>query len=528
MVPSADASIRGMDPDMNGAESLARTLLACGIDTCFANPGTSEMHFVSALDRVEGLRCVLGLAETVVAGFADGYARMAARPAATLFHCGPGLGNAIANLHNARRAHSPIVNIVGDQATWHRPHDAPLTADTEGLARAVSCWVRTSASAAAVGMDAAEAVRAATTAPGGVATLVLPADCAWDGGGRPGTPLQPPAAARVPQERIRSIAEALRGGGKATVVLSGAALGEAGLRAANRIAHATGAQLRTPTQVPRMARGRGRVPVDRIPYVVDAAVKVLGDSKHLVLAGAKAPVGFFAYPGKPSTLWPAGCAVHALAEPGEDVVAALEALADELGAVREPPVREDYAKPELHGGPFKPEAFGLTLAALLPENAIVAEDAVTSGRALFPVTMGAAPHDWIQITGGAIGHAFPAATGAAIACRDRKVVCLQADGAGMYSLQSLWTQAREKLDVVNVVFANRRYAILQGELAAVGAQPGPASKELFDLARPEIRWTKLAEGMGVEAVRVETLEAFTDAFTAARARRGPFLIEFSI
>ena len=274
--------------------------------------------------------------------------------------------------------------------------------------------------------------------------------------------------------------------------------------------------------MPRMARGRGRVPVDRIPYVVDAALKVLEGTKHLVLAGAKAPVGFFAYPGKPS---------HAVAEglrrahardggPGHRRRAARRSPTSSR-APRDAPVRDDVAKPELHGGPFKPEAFGLTLAALLPENAIVAEDAVTSGRALFPLTWGAAPHDWIQITGGAIGHAFPAATGAAVACRDRKVVCLQADGAGMYSLQALWTQAREKLDVINVVFANRRYAILQGELAAVGAQPGPASKELFDLSRPEIRWTKLAEGMGVEAVRVETLEAFADAFTvgprAARA-----------
>jgi acetolactate synthase-1/2/3 large subunit len=513
---------------MNGAESLARTLVACGIDTCFANPGTSEMHFVSALDRVAGLRCVLGLAETVVAGCADGYARMAGKPAATLFHCGPGLGNAIANLHNARRAHSPILNIVGDHATYHRPHDAPLTADTEGLARTVSSWVRTSGSAREVGTDAAVAARAARTPPGGVATLILPADCAWDEGGEPGVPLDPPAAAPVAKETIQGIARALRSGLRSMVVLSGTALGERGLRAAQRIAHATGAILRTPTQIPRMARGRGRAPVDRIPYVVDAALKVLEGTRHLVLAGAKAPVGFFAYPGKPSTLWPEDCAVHMLASGEQDIAGALEALADELGAAQSVPLNERVAQPELHGGPFKPEAFGLTLAALLPENAVVAEDAVTSGRALFPLTWGAAPHDWIQITGGAIGHAFPAATGAAIACPDRKVVCLQADGAGMYSLQALWTQAREKLDVINVVFANRRYAILQGELAAVGAQPGPASNALFDLSRPEIRWTKLAEGMGVEAARVETLEAFADVFSAARSRRGPFLIEFSI
>lgn len=420
------------------------------------------------------------------------------------------------------------MNIVGDHASYHRPYDAPLTADTEGLARTVSSWVRTCSSARAVGVDAAAAVQAARTPPGGTATLILPADCAWDEGAEPGAPLDPPAAAAVAPDVVRSIARALRGGAPSMLVLSGAALGEHGLRAAQRVAQATGAKLRTPTQIPRMARGRGRVPVDRIPYVVDAALKVLEGTKHLVLAGAKAPVGFFAYPGKPSTLWPKDCELHMLAAADQDIVGALQALADELSAPRDAPVRDDVAQPELHGGPFKPEAFGLTLAALLPENAIVAEDAVTSGRALFPLTWGAAPHDWIQITGGAIGHAFPAATGAAIACPDRKVVCLQADGAGMYSLQALWTQAREKLDVINVVFANRRYAILQGELAAVGAQPGPASKELFDLSRPEILWTKLAEGMGVEAARVETLEAFADVFTAARSRRGPFLIEFSI
>jgi acetolactate synthase I/II/III large subunit len=513
---------------MNGAEALARTLLGAGVDVCFANPGTSEMHFVSALDRVAGLRCVLGLAETVVAGCADGYARMAEKPAATLLHCGPGLANGLANFHNARRANTPIVSIVGDQATYHRPLDAPLTTDTEALARTVSTWVRTCESAARVGADAADAVRAARKPPGGIATLILPADCAWDDGAQPGEALTIAPPAPVSADTVAAVARALRSRSPAMLILSGAALTERGLQAAQRVAHATGAQLRTPTQVPRMARGAGRIPVDRIPYVVDSALKVLEETRHLVLAGAKAPVGFFAYPGKPGKLWPRDCEVHVLARVEDDVVAALEALADELAAPRNVPIREDVPKPELYGGPFKPEPFGRTLAALLPENAIVAEDAVTSGRALFPQTWAAAPHDWIQITGGAIGHAFPAATGAAVACPDRKVVCLQADGAGMYSLQSLWTQAREKLDVVNVVFANRRYAILQGELAAVGAQPGPASRELFDLARPEIRWTKLAEGMGVEAVRVETLETFADAFRAATARRGPFLIEFSI
>lgn len=513
---------------MNGAESLARTLLACGIEVCFANPGTSEMHFVAALDRAIGLRAVPGLAETAVGGFADGYARMAGKPAATLLHCGPGLANALASLHNARRAHAPVVNIVGDHATDHRPHDAPLSADTEGIARAVSRWVRTSSRAAEVGMDAAAAVQAALAPPGGVATLVLPADCAWSDGALPGAPLAIPARRPAAPEAVREAAQALASGEAAMLLLSGPALGERGLHAAARIAQASGARLRTPTQVPRMARGRGRPPVDRIPYVVDAAVKVLEGTRHLVLAGARAPVGFFAYPGKPSTLWPPECRLHRLAGPEQDVVGALEAVAEELGAARAFRAGADVPRPEPQRGPFRPDAFGLTLAALLPEDAIVAEDAVTSGRGLFPLTWGAAPHDWMQITGGAIGWAFPAATGAAIACPGRRVVCLQGDGGAMYTLQALWTQARERLDVINIVFANRRYAILQGELAAAGASAGPASRELFDLARPELGWTRLAEGMGLEAARVEALEAFADVFAAACRRRGPFLIEFLI
>ena len=513
---------------MNGAESLVRSLLASGVDTCFANPGTSEMHFVAALDKVEGMRCVLGLAETVVTGCADGYGRMAGKPAATLLHCGPGFANGIANVHNARRALTPMVNIVGDQASYHRPFDAPLTSDTEGLARATSHWVRTSASCATVGADSAAAVQAANTAPGQIATLILPADTAWNDGGVVAAPLPVPPRSAVAPDTLRSIAQVLRRKEPALLVLFGQALSEAGLVAANRVAQVSGATLRTPTQVSRMARGRGRVPVDRIPYAVDAALKVLAGFKHVILAGAKVPTGFFAYPGKPSLMAPPDALTHVLARPEQDAVAALDALADELGAPQQVAIAAGEPKPQLGQGPFEPVAFASTLAALLPENCIVAEDAVTSGRALFAPTFNAAPMDWLQNTGGAIGHAFPCATGAAIACPGRKVVCLQADGAGMYSLQALWTQAREKLDVVNVVFANRIYKILYGELVSVGAKPGRASNELFDLARPELDWVKLAAGMGVEATRVETLEGFADVFKSACGRRGPFLIEFRI
>ncbi len=513
---------------MNGAEALIRTLIASEVDTCFANPGTSEMHFVSALDRVPGMRCVLGLAETIVTGCADGYARMAGKPAATLLHCGPGFANGIANLHNARRAFTPMVNIVGDHATFHRPYDAPLTADTEGLARAVSNWVRTSGSVAQVANDGAAAVQAARSAPGQIATLILPADTAWSEGAEPAPALAVPARGPVAPETLASVARVLRSREPAMLVLSGQALSEAGLRAAQRVAFASGAALRASTQVGHMARGRGRAPVDRIPYPVDVAVRALAGLRHVVLVGAKPPTGFFGYPDKPSLLAPPDAAMHVLARPEQDAVAALEWLAEELGAPQSVPMEPAGPAPELVSGRFSPEGFAKVMGVLLPEHCIVAEDGVTSGRALFPPTMAAAPHDWLQVTGGAIGHAFPCATGAAIACPDRKVVCFQADGAGMYSLQALWTQAREKLDVVNVVFANRTYRILHGELLAVGAQPGRVSNDLFDLSRPDLDWVKLSEGMGVEATRVDTLEAFADAFRSASRQRGPRLIEFRI
>ena len=432
---------------MNGAEALIRTLIASEVDTCFANPGTSEMHFVSALDRVAGMRCVLGLAETVVTGCADGYARMAGRPAATLLHCGPGFANGIANLHNARRAFTPMVNIVGDHATFHRPFDAPLTADTEGLARAVSHWTRTSASVDQVAADGAAAVHAARSAPGQIATLILPADTAWSEGAVPAAPLPPQGRTAVLPETLDLVARVLRSREPALLLLAGQALTEAGLQAAQRVAVRSGAVVRTATQVGRMARGRGRAPIDRLPYPVDAAVKVLSGFRHVILVGAKPPTGFFGYPGKPSSLAPPDASVHVLARPEQDAVGALEWLAETLGAPKDVTTAPAGPEQELVRGAFSPEAFAKVMGVLLPDHCIVAEDGVTSGRALFPATMDAPPHDWLQVTGGAIGHAFPCATGAAIACPDRKVVCFQADGAGMYSLQALWTQARERLDV---------------------------------------------------------------------------------
>lgn len=514
---------------MNGAESLVKTLLANGVDTCFANPGTSEMHFVAALDRIPGMRCVLGLFEGVVTGAADGYARMADKPAATLLHCGPGLANGLANLHNARRAQTPVVNIIGDQATYHRPLDAPLTADTEGWARPVSVWTRTATRAASVGADAAAAVQAARAAPGGVASLILPSDVCWDAGGVVAGALPPLPVPRVAPDAVQQAARVLRSGQPVLIVLAGSALREAPLADAHRIAAATGARLITPMSNARVARGRGRLAVDRVPYSGDAARDKLAGIRHVILVGAPAPVTFFAYPGKSARPYPEDAVLHVLARPEEDLAEALARLADEVGA-RHAPLPATAAPPQ--AGPARgavtSEAVARTLSALLPEQAIVVEESVSFGRAFYPGTIHAAPHDWLQLTGGAIGEGLPLAVGAAVAAPERRVVSLQADGSAMYTLQSLWTMARERLDVTVVLLANRKYAILLGELAGVGANPGKTALDMLDIGNPDLDWVKLANGMGVEGARAKDMETFADLFRAANGRKGPFLIELVI
>ena len=512
---------------MNGADILCDTLLANDVDVCFANPGTSEMHFVAALDARPQMRCVLGLAEGVVTGAADGYARMAGKPAATLLHLGPGLANGLANLHNARRAYSPVVNIVGDHATYHLQHDAPLTSDIEGLAAPMSGWVRRVTSPAQVSQDAAEAVCAAWGRPGRVATLILHADAAWNAAEHASlVRLAPPAPRTVPAQRIEDAARLLNNGKRTMLLLGGCALDAAVLECAARIASASGAQLRAERAVPRLARGAGRMHVERIPYALAAAVAELREVEQLVLVGAQAPVAFFAYPGQPSVLTDPACSVHQLAAPGDDLGAALAALADALDAPAIAPASEPRAALPLPAGRLDADAIHIALAHLLPDDAIVCDEAITSGVNFFKYTRGAAPHDYLPLTGGAIGGGLPMATGAAVACPRRKVIDLQADGSGMYTLQALWTQARENLDVATIVFANRSYAILHGELKNVGANAaGRNARRMLDLDQPALDWVKLADGMGVEARRVETVEGFFRALQYALSRRGPFLIE---
>ncbi|NQW11032.1 MAG: acetolactate synthase large subunit [Alphaproteobacteria bacterium] len=511
---------------MNGAESLVRTLVAAGVDVCFANPGTSEMHFVAALDRVDGMRCVLGLFEGVVTGMADGYARMADKPGSTLLHLGPGLGNGLANLHNAKKAFTPIVNIVGEHATYHVEYDAPLTADIEGIARPVSGWVKTSRSAKDVAADGAAAVAASMGPPGQIATLILPANTAWDDSDGPAQPLAPTPSPGPDADAVKEAAAALASGDETLIHMTGRALRADTLEIAGRIAAKTGCRLSCQTSNGRWQRGAGRVAIERIQYPVDIALQQLESVRHIVLLGTKVPVAFFAYPDKPSVLIPDGCAVHELADIGDDHHAVLSALADELDAWGAEPVIQKLDRPALMSGDLTPEAVAAALGNLMPENAIVADESVTAGRGFMPYTQGAAPHDWLALTGGSIGLGLPYATGAAIACPDRKVICTEGDGSGMYTLQALWTQAREGCDVVNIIFANRSYAILRHELTNVGAlNPGRKAIDMLTLDRPELDWVALAKGMGVRGARVDNAEGFNDALARALAEPGPHLIE---
>lgn len=510
---------------MNGAQSLIRTLVGAGVDTCFMNPGTSEMHFVAALDDVPEMRSVLALFEGVATGAADGYARMADRPAAVLLHLGPGLGNGLANLHNARRGRVPVVNIVGDHATYHAKYDAPLQSDIVSIASGVSGWIRSSTEADAVAADAAAAVAAATGPPGQVATLVLPADVSWNEATGPVPPV--PAAARTPVDdaRVAEVAGVARSGEPAALLMGGATMREAGLVAGSAIAAASGAKLLAETFPTRLERGAGLPSVERLGYLAEFAQAQLAGLSHLVLVDAASPVSFFAYPDKPSDLVPDGCTVHVLATPGDDAVGALEALASELGAGTGAAGVADAGRPDRPTGDLNAETFAAAVGALLPEGAIVADEGNTAGLFVSGFTAGAPRHDWLCLPGGAIGYGMPVATGAAIASPGRRVLNLQADGSAMYTIQSLWTQVREGLDVTTVILNNHSYAILNLELARVGAEPGPRALEMLDLARPDLDFVALASGMGVPATRATTAEEFTDQLAAALATPGPNLVE---
>jgi acetolactate synthase-1/2/3 large subunit len=509
-----------------GAFSLVETAVRAGVQICFANPGTTEMPIVAAFDRVAGMRVVLGLFEGVCTGAADGWARMTGRPAATLLHLGPGLANGLANLHNARRARVPLVNWIGEHATRHLAFDAPLASDIAALAGTVG-WRRTVQSAGEMAEASLAAVRAALGPPGRVASLIIPADCQWEAGAEPLSITPAPEAREISAEAVGGAARLLRQG-RAAILLGGNALTERGLRAAARVVAASGCKVWIETFPTRLERGAHLPAFPILPYFPEQVRQALGDLSGLVLAGACQPVAFFAYPGQPSLLAGESTALHMLADPDEgvDAALALELLADDLDApagVDASHPRQDYTP---GGQPLNPDNLGRVLAALSPENAIVVNEAATTSLNYMMHSVNAAPHTMFFLTGGAIGQGLPNALGAALACPERRVIAFQADGSGLYTLQALWSMAREGVDVTVVVCSNRRYRILQVEMARAGQEkPGPKALSLTDLTNPVIDWAALAKGFGVPAYTVQSDEELSAALQRSLASPGPSLID---
>jgi acetolactate synthase I/II/III large subunit len=513
---------------VNGAETLVKTLLASNVNVCFANPGTSEMHFVAALDQHPEMRCILCLFEGGASGAADGYFRMSGEVAATLLHLAPGFGNAFANLHNARKAQSGIVNIVGDHATYHMKYETPLRGDTVGISQTISHWTRLSDAAASVAADGAAAVRAARAQNGQIATLILPANTAWAEAVGPQVAAAPAALHRPSAADVAAAAHVLNSPG-AVLMIDGQALwGELSLVAA-RIAKLTGCLLMCPYLAARVRRGLGSLRGNRMAYRITDNLPMLADKKNIVLCGAARPASFFAYPEMPSVPEPADCRIIDLCSIDMDYAWTLRALADALGAtdvVLTPDDLQPLDLPPLPGGAMSLEKIAQAVAALLPAEAIVVDEGISSSRFFAASTMGARSHDWLNIAGGAIGFGLPVAVGAAVACPNRKVVVIQGDGSAMYTVQSLWTMARENLDVTVVLLSNRGYQILRTELAAVGvSEVGRNAIRMFDVVEPSLDWVALAHGHGVDAARVIDTDQFVAAFRSAVEKKGPFLIE---
>jgi acetolactate synthase I/II/III large subunit len=506
-----------------GAEALVSTLADHGVTACFANPGTSEMHLVTALDHEPRIHSVLCLFEGVATGAADGHARVTGNPAMTLLHLGAGFLNGGANIHNAKRAWTPMINVIGDHAVPHLRYDAPLTSNILGLAGPNSVWIKSADKVADAGNLAAEAWEASFGPVPGPVSLLLPADTAWTEGGKPGARRERPKLRAPEAGRIAAAAKAVRSAVKPMILINGTALTPAGLAQAARL-KAAGIRVLTDTFFPRMARGAGIFAPDRMQYFAEGAMADLAGTDLMLVAGTQVPVAFFAYPGRPSVLVPEGCATQIIGGPESDSAAILGALADALGAK----TSADAAPLDLPGmptGALNAATIGASIARHLPEGSFVSDDGVSNGLPAFMMTGRARPHEWMMLTGGAIGQGLPLALGAAIAAKGRKVLCISGDGAGMYTNQALWSMARERADVVNVIFVNNSYRILNIELARTGAgNPGRVAEDLLGLGRPEIDWVKLSEAQGVPAVNARTAEEFDAALERAFATPGPHLI----
>ena len=515
---------------MNGAESLVGTLLEGNVDVCFTNPGTSEMHFVAALDQYDKMRSILCLFEGCATGAADGYFRMKRTPASTLLHLGPGLANGLANLHNAKKASSGIVNIVGEHALDHIKLNAPLTSDIEGIARPVSHWVKTSKSSKDIAVDGAEAIEMANVNPGQISTLILPGDTAWNEGNAIQSIKLKNKYSTVSSNLIDEALTALREAKNPLILVGGSALEEKNLIKLAKVADKIGCPMKTDWFNARLDKGAGRVNSVRIPYVVDKAVEVLKDFDNIIIIGARRPVAFFAYPNKPGVLTQETTKFIELASLSDDITSVINELSDKVGiSDNKPSTVSEFKIPDIPSGPINPTSLGMVLGALIPENAIVVDESVTTGREFFYQTAGSHPHTWLNNCGGSIGFGMPVAIGAAVACPDQKVISLEGDGSAMYTVQSLWTMARENLDIVVLIFANQSYKILQGELTNVGVDnPGKSALEMLSLKDPSLDWVSVSKGMGVDAVRVDNLEDLVKNFKHGLKDKGPFLIEVMI
>ena len=515
---------------MNGAESLVGTLLEGNVDVCFTNPGTSEMHFVAALDKYKNMRSILCLFEGCATGAADGYFRMKRTPASTLLHLGPGLANGLANLHNAKKASSGIVNIVGEHALDHIKLNAPLTSDIEGIARPVSHWVKTSKSSQDIAVDGAEAIKVANVIPGQIATLILPGDTAWNEGNAIQSIKLKNKYSIVSSNLIDQAVTALRDAKNPLILVGGSALEEKNLIKLAKVADKIGCPMKTDWFNARLDKGAGRINSVRIPYVVDKAVEVLKDFDSIIIIGARRPVAFFAYPNKPGVLTQDSTKFIELASLSDDITGVIDQLSDEIGISNSKPSTISELKiPDIPQGPINTTSLGMVLGALIPENAIVVDESVTTGREFFYQTAGSHQHTWLNNCGGSIGFGMPVAIGAAIACPDQKVISLEGDGSAMYTVQSLWTMARENLDIVILIFANQSYKILQGELTNVGViNPGKSALEMLSLKDPSLDWVLVSKGMGVDSVRVDNIEDLVKYFKYGLKEKGPYLIEVMI
>ena len=511
---------------MNGAESMLESLINNGVDVCFTNPGTSEMHMVSAIGKTQGMRAILGLFEGVCTGAADGYGRMAGKPACTLLHLGPGLSNGSANLHNAYKANSPIINLIGDHATYHKKHDAPLTSDVIGLATPVSHWVKTSVDAKSLPNDAVQAVNIANTGLGKISTLIVPADCAWNESVAPISENNRPRIPTVEKAAVDVAMQLLSNGKPTLLLLNNMALTEPSLVLVDKIAQASGARVFRDTFIRRMPRGKGCCAVERLGYFSEEAMEQVKGIEQFIMVGTKAPVAFFAYPDKENEFYSKNTTLHTLCTQDENAEDALHHLVQALGANNIAPRFVQLEKPGLGTGDLTPETIGQTFSELMPSNAIIVDEAVTSSGPCQKYSATSEYHDWIDLTGGSIGFGLPFSIGAAVACPDRKVICIHGDGGAMYTIQSLWTIARENLDICIVVFANRKYQILQVELTRVGAKSiNDKTRDMLDIGRPDLNFVNLAQGMGVNASQATTIDEFNQQYKEAMQHKGPRLIE---